>query len=475
MSVRLSAMPQEDGDRAAPGGDTSSAAPSAADGPTRPVLDYRTPNDARSDSRTSSLAVLRHRGFRLFWGGNLISGCGVWVQNLVIGWLIIRLSRSSFWLGVYGCASLLPTLVLSLVGGAVADRVDRRRIMIGAQLALMLIALVLSMLAHLGVIAMWQIVLTTVLTGAAVALNSPAYQATIPDLVPPDELTAAIGLNSVQFNVARIVGHSLAGVVMVAAGEAGCFLFNALTYLAMLYALWRIDVPSRHRPADRTPLLHRVKEGLGYVRGQPALLHPVLIVAAVSFFGLPYFFLLPAVATDVLHAGARGLGYLTASVSVGGLAAGLLMTRLTRRWPKGSVIATAALSFWATLFAFACSRHYGLSVALLILLGLSLVLTIATVNNLLQVLAPPDMRGRVMSIQGMAVNGLVPLGSLLVGGLAQAASPPAALKVMAGLGFLVTLPGAARIFEVRRRPVPAAPLPQVHPAGPPAPQAGRTL
>ena len=403
---------------------------------------------AANQAHRSPFSVLHHRSFRLFWTGNLVSGCGVWVQNLAIGWLIVNLSESSSWLGLYGFASLAPILVLSLAGGAVADRANRRRIMIVSQVALMLIALLLSALAYFGIIALWQIILTTLLTGAAVALNSPAYQATIPDLVPRADLTAAIALNSVQFNVARIAGHSLAGIALVAFGVAGCFLLNALTYLAMLHALWRIDVPSRHIVADVTPLWERVKEGVRYVRGQRLLLYAMLIVASISLLGLPYFFLLPAIGDNVLRVDARGLGYLTASVSVGGLAGALLMTRVTQRWHKGAVVIAAALSFWVSLFAFAWSRHYWLSVSLLIVLGLALVLTIATVNNLLQVLAPAEMRGRVMSIHGMAVNGLVPLGSLVAGVLAQATSAPVALAVMSVAGLAATSAVICGMYEL---------------------------
>src|SRR4051812_46342984 len=169
--------------------------------------------------RTPFPSVLRHRQFRLFWIGNLVSGCGIWVQNLALGWLIVKLTNGPLRLGLFGFASLVPTLLFAMFGGTLADRVNRRTILIVTQSALMLLALALSALTYAHVIAWWHILLTAVLTGAAVAVNSPDYQAIIPDLVPAEDLTAAIALNSVQFNVARIIGHAAAGIVVVAVGE----------------------------------------------------------------------------------------------------------------------------------------------------------------------------------------------------------------------------------------------------------------
>ena len=396
----------------------------------------------------SSFSVLRHRAFRLFWVGNLISGCGIWVQNLALGWLIVKLTDAPMRLGVFGFASLIPTLLFAMFGGTLADRVNRRTILIVTQSALMLLALALSALTHAHVIKYWHILLTAVLTGAAVAVNSPAYQAIIPDLVPAADLTDAIALNSVQFNVARIVGHAAAGILVVAVGEAGCFLLNALSYVAMLYALCRISVSSGHRRNDSTSFFARTAEGIRYLRTNPVLPGLIATVGCISLLGLPYFFLLPGFARDVLHVDARRLGYLTASVSAGGLGGGLLLRAIAARYDKRVIVAAAGLLFWIVLFAFALSRSYWLSLCLLMVLGFALVLTISTVNNLLQVSTPPEMRGRVMSIHGVALNGLAPLGSLLAGALAQRTSLSAAVATLAVTGVLATGLGLIRPREV---------------------------
>lgn len=398
-----------------------------------------------SPTNAHLFSVLRYRDFRLLWIGNLVSGCGIWIQNLAIGWLILKLSNSPLLLGLYGFATLCPTLALSLVGGTIADRANRRTILIVTQSCLMLLAVLLGTLTLSGEITSWLIIAIALLTGCAIALNSPAYQAILPDLVPDDQLTAAIALNSIQFNVARIVGHAVAGVVVAGVGEAGCFFLNALTYLAMLYALWQVRAPSRHRAGDVIPFMTRMREGIHHVRGERALRSLVLITACVSLLGLPYFFLLPSFGRDVLGAGPRELGYLTASVSVGALGGGLAAASLARRFGRRATLAAAALLFWAGLLAFAFSRNYALSIGFLIVIGFDLAVMIITVSNLLQLLTAPHMRGRVMGIHAMALNGLAPLGALLAGLVAERNSASVAVAVMAVTGLIGTAIPVARL------------------------------
>jgi MFS family permease len=395
--------------------------------------------DGARDRPPSLLSVLRHTDFRLLWGANLLSGCGIWMQNLAQGWLILKLSDSSFLLGLAGFASLVPTLLLSLVGGTIADRVDRRRVLIATQCALMTLALLLAALTGLGVVRPWQIIGITLLTGVATALNSPAYQAMIPDLVPKEDLTRAIALNGVQFNTARIVGHSVAGVVVAAAGELGCFLFNGVSYAAPLWVLARMATPSRHRTADPQSFWMRYREGIVHLRADRGLRSLIATAGCISLLGLPYFFLLPAFGRDVLHGGPKALGYLTASVSVGALSGAFVLPRLAARWTKQRILRTAGVLFWVHLFGFSQSRIYWVSLLLLGGLGLTLVLSLMTINNLLQLMTRPEMRGRVMAVNGMAVNGLAPLGSLLAGAIAQVTSAPAAVGVMAALGMALTI------------------------------------
>jgi MFS family permease len=379
-------------------------------------------------------AVLRNRGFRLLWCANLLSDVGLWVQNLALGWLTAQHRHAALLLGVLGFVSLAPVLVVSVVGGALADRIDRRKILVCCQIVFMVIALALAGLTWYGLIQWWHIVIASALTGCAVAMNSPAYQALIGDLVTRDELPRAVALNSVQFNVARIVGHAAAGLAIVAISPAGCFLINALSYLAMLFALLRMDVASGHRRADSVPLLVRAREGLAYVYTRPELLKLILTVGCISLLGLPYFFLLPQFGRDVIHTGARGLGFLTASVSVGGLLGGLLVTRLSGRFGQRPLLLAASLLFWLHLLGFALSRNLILSSMLLAGLGFYLVITLATVNSILQLGTPPDVRGRVMSILSLASKGLAPVGSLVAGSLAAYASAPIAVAAMSVAG-----------------------------------------
>jgi len=392
-------------------------------------------------------SVLRYRDFRLLWIGNLVSGCGIWIQNLALGWLILNVSNSPLLLGLYGFATLFPTLALSLIGGTLADRTDRRTVLIVTQSCLMLLAALLGTLAWSGAITPWHIIAVALLTGCAVALNSPAYQAIIPDLVPKEALTQAIALNSIQFNVARIVGHAVAGVIVMGVGEAGCFYLNALTYLAMLSALWRIRAPSRHRAGDVVPFATRIREGITHVRDRQPLRNLILVTGCVSLLGLPYFFLLPSFGRDVLGTSPRALGYLTASVSLGALGGGLAAARLGHWFGRRATLATSSLLFWGGLLGFSLSRSYWLSVALLIVVGFHLAVTVILVNNLLQQLTPPQMRGRVMGIHAMALNGLAPLGALLAGFMAQHLSPPLAVTCMASAGLIGTAAAVARPID----------------------------
>jgi MFS family permease len=414
-----------------------------------------------TDPNDRLLSVLRHRGFRLVWSANLLSGIGVWVQNLALGWLISEHRHASVLLGVLGFVTLAPVLVVSILGGTLADRIDRRRILLICQAVLMCIALGLAAVTYLGHTQWYHLVAAALLTGCAVAMNSPAYHALIGDLVPREQLPRAIALNSVQFNLARIIGHALAGFVLFAIGAAGCFLVNALSYLAMLYALIRIDVRSGHRAADPVPFGSRAREGLGYIWTRPEPLKLILTVGCISLLGLPYFFLLPQFGRQVLDTGARGLGLLTASVSVGGLLGGLFVSRLGKRFGPRPLLLAASFMFWGHLLGFALSRHLVLSSLLMVGMGFYLVLTLATVNSTLQLMTPPDMRGRVMSILSVATNGLAPLGSLTAGSLAAASSAPLAVASMSiagvALGALVWLGFRSNAVPSDEVPVQAAP------------------
>jgi len=399
---------------------------------------------------SSPFPALRHRALRLFWIGSLISGCGVWMQNLALGWLLARMPHSSLLLGLYGFASLAPVLGLSFLGGTLADRADRRRILLATQFVLMFVALGLGALAYWGQINWWQMILAALLTGVALALNSPAYQALLPDLVPREDLAAAVALNSIQFNLARIIGHSLAGFAVAYIGEAGCFLLNALSYIAMIHALLSIRVASQHRRGDEIPFATRAREGLTYLAARPDAIQLILTVACISLLGLPYFFLLPKFGRDVLGADARALGWLTAAVSVGALVGGLLapsVQRLAGDHNRRGLLVCSGGAFWLCLFGFSMSRNYWLSVGLLTGLGFWLVVTITTVATVLQSTTPTQMRGRVMSVHGIAVNGMAPIGAFLVGAAAEKSSAPIAVAAAAGAGFIL----CSTVLLVKRR------------------------
>ena len=380
----------------------------------------------------------RNPDFRCFWIGNFVSSSGVWVQSLAQAWLLLKLTNSPLLLGLAGFFAFAPTLVLSVIGGTVADHADRQKILFASNVALMLLAIALGLATSLGVVTPSHVLTVILLSGIAGALVAPAYQAVIPDLVSAQDLGRAIALNSIQFNVARILGHSIAGVLIASVGEAACFYINALTYLAILDALRRIRPRLGARVVDRTPFAERFKAGFSYVRERETAGYAIAIVALISFFGLPYFFLLPAIGRDVLGQGPEGIGYLMGSVSVGALAAALVVTNVTEHLGRNRTAGVASLAFWVCLIGFSLCRSYWFSVVYLIGLGFALVLTVVAINGLLQVLAVPAMRGRVMGLYGTALNGFAPVGALLSGSLAQATSTTAAIGVMAAAGLTLT-------------------------------------
>lgn len=398
-----------------------------------------------AESSSPFVVLGRHRDFRLFWLGNLVSSIGVWMQHLAQAWLLLELTDSPLVLGVGGFLSFGPTLVLSLVGGTLADRLDRRRLLIVTQAVMMLLALFLGALVLVDRLTATLLLAVMLLGGIATALNSPAYQASIPDLVPPQDLTRAIALNSIQFNTARVLGHSSAGLLVATLGAAGCFFINGSTYVVMLAVLLRIHFRSRHLAGDRSSFPRRLAEGLAYVQTHGPTRHLLCLLAVVSGLGLPYFFLLPVFARDVLHQDPGRLGYLMGSVSLGALAGGFVSAYVARTAGRERTVLTGTAAFWLALLAFSASRHYVLSLGLLALLGAALALTVVAANSLLQAMTPPPMRGRVMSAYGMALNGMAPIGSLVAGSLAQAVTAPIAIAAMAvlGLGFTILLTSRA--------------------------------
>jgi len=394
--------------------------------------------------------ALRHPQYRFFWTGNFVSNVGSWMQNVAQGWLVYELTHSPFWLGLVSFAQQVPSLVFSLPAGVVADRWSRRKILFVTQTVMMILAALLTALAYYNVVEIEHMVAIAFLAGTTMAFNAPTYQAAIRDLVKEEDTLNAIALNSIQFNLSRVLGPSVAGIVIALSSTAVCFFLNALSYVPLLFVIAQVKFPERiAQPNTRSGFRAELGEALEYVRSHPDVLMLISLVAMVSMFGLPYLTMMPAFAHDVLNVGAKGLGYLVASAGVGALLGGIHLAQMKDTQKRGPLVLAAAMVFYAAILCFSLSRNAMLSALLLAVAGGGMVNCAATVNSLIQTRVPDHIRGRVLSMHTMAFLGFTPLGSLLVGWVAEKSGPAIALAISSGFALLLTVWIAATRKDVR--------------------------
>jgi MFS family permease len=347
------------------------------------------------------------------------------MQNVAQSWLVYRLTGSEALLGLVSFAGLMPIFVLSPFGGAIADRADRRRLLIGTQTASLLAALVLALLTLLGTVTVWQVVGVALALGVVNAVDVPTRQAFVPSLVGEEDLVNAIALNSTMFNGARILGPAVAGVVLAAVGEGWCFAANAVSFLAVIVGLVMMTVPA-HVPERQTrSTLSRIAEGFRFVWVNVPIRALLLLLAVVSLTGMPYTVLMPVFADRILHGGPRSLGLLMAGSGCGALAGALLLASRRGIRGLGLWVALAAAGFGASLILFSLSRSLWLSIGLLVPAGFAMIVQMASSNTLVQSMVPDKLRGRVMSVYSMMFLGMAPFGSLLAGVLAERFGAPA--------------------------------------------------
>ncbi len=375
----------------------------------------------------TALRALRHRNYRLFWFGQLISLVGTWMQMTAQQWLVYRLTGSPLALGAVMFLASLPVTLFSLFAGVVVDRADKRKFLILVQSAMMLLAFTLAALTYTGVVQYWHVLGLALLLGLANTFDMPTRQAFNVELVGKDDLMNAIALNASIFNGARLVGPAVAGLLVARVGEALAFALNGLSFLAVIagLTLMRLPAPAR-RDGPITPLAD-LKEGLGYIAHNRAALALVLVAAVPSIFGFPYTSLLPVMAGDVLKMQADGYGLLVSSVGLGALIGAVSLASLGNFKRKGLLVTTATFVFAGAVAAFSLSRFTPLSMLALVFAGWGMTTHLATTNTLLQLQLPDALRGRVMSAYLWAVVGMAPAGSLLLGSLAERWSAPNAI------------------------------------------------
>ena len=379
--------------------------------------------------------ALRNPNFRLFWSGNFLSNIGTWMQNVAQGWLVLTLTNSAFWLGVVGFAGSIPFLFFSLFGGVIADRVNKRRLLLITQTVMMLLAFLLAALAWLKIITVWEVAGIAFLNGVAMSMNAPSYQALVPRLVKREDLTNAIALNSAQFNMSRILGPTLGGYAMVLFGVAGNFFLNGASFLAVIWALLHIQYP-QEKPARHESMWSSLRGGFTYLRSERQMLVLVWMTASVSMLGLPFLTFIPYFAKVQLHSGESGLGWLLAASGFGAVLGAMTIAILGVIRHRGVVLTVAGVIFFIAIIGFSYSQNFALSAFLALFEGFSGISMISCFNVSIQHLSSDEMRGRIMSIYTTSFLGLPPLGALLAGELSRHIPTGHALAMMAGMAML---------------------------------------
>lgn len=387
-----------------------------------------------------TFSALHYRDFRLLWFGAFTSTTGTWVQTVAQGWVVLSMTNSAFLLGVDGFLATGPMLFFSLFGGVVADRMERRKIMLYSQYLQMTFAFILAALIYAETIEVWHIFVFSFLTGSAQSFSGPAYISLLPLLVKREDVPNAVAMNSMQFNLARVIGPVIAGVALAAWGAAICFALNGVSFLAVIVALLLMRVPRPQRTAAEQPgIFVDMKEGFRFVAHRPKLLLLTFLAFAGTFFGMPLITFLPVVAKSIFGLGANGYAVLLTTYGLGSVTGALLVAATAHAARKGKLALALQLAFACLLVAFAFSRSYALSLVIGFFAGVCIVGVISLYSSLVQLTTSDAMRGRVMSIFMLAFRGGMPLGNLIAGIVIERWSVTAAFAVNGAILALVAL------------------------------------
>jgi MFS family permease len=387
---------------------------------------------------------LKYRNYRLFFGGQSISLIGTWMQRIAMPWLVYHITGSAFLLGVVSFAGQIPTFLLAPFAGVITDRFSRYKVLLVTQIISLGQAVVLAVLTLTGTIEIWQIVVLSILLGAVNAFDVPSRHSFVIEMVDrKEDLGNAIALNSMMFNSARLIGPSVAGIILASAGEGICFLINAVSYLFVIASLLLMKVKIREIPVKERHLFREVKEGLDYAFGFAPIKHLLFLLAVVNLLGASYQVLMPVFAKEVLQGGSQTYGFLMGAAGFGALLGAVYLASRESVMKLGRLIPGSVVIFGSGLVAIAFIRLFPIALFLMIFIGLGLMLHTATSNTILQTITEDDKRGRVMSFYTMAIMGTAPFGSLLAGFLARIAGTSQTIV----LGGLSCLAGAFFFFR----------------------------
>lgn len=391
--------------------------------------------------------AFRYRNYRLFFGGQGVSLVGTWMQQIAMSWLVYRMTNSAFLLGFIGFAGQIPTFLLAPVAGVFADRHDRRKLLVLTQILAMLQAFVLAFLTFAGHVVVWHLVILSVFLGMVNALDIPTRQSFVIDLVEnKEDLGNAIALNSVMFNGARLVGPSVAGLLIGVLCEATCFFINGISFLAIVVALLAMKTPEKVRKLEIVPFLQGLKDGYHHTFGFSPTRYIILLLGLVSLMGMPYLVLMPVFAKDILHGGPHTLGFLMGASGIGAVIGAIHLASKKTVLGLGKLIVLSSGVFGIGLIIFSLSRYTPLSLSMMLVTGFGMIVHMASSNTILQTIVDDDKRRRIMSFYDMAFTGMAPFGSLMAGSLASHIGAPDTLAisglvcVLGSLLFLTKLP-----------------------------------
>jgi MFS family permease len=429
------------------------------------VID-RTSFDLRRMRGSDGLRAFHHRNYRLFFSGQAISLVGTWMQQVAQAWLVLQLTGDPIWLGIVAAAQFLPVMVLGLFAGVAADALPKRRVLIGTQIAMMVLAAILAVLTIAGVVEVWMILVLAFLLGCANSLDMPTRQSFSIELVGREDIGNAVALNSAMFNGARVIGPAAAGLAIAAFGVGPAFAINALSFLAAIVALRMMDERDFHvgsriaRPESARAVVRNLNEGLQFVRRTEIVLLAVVVVGSVATFGMNFNVLIPAFAQDQLASGAAGYGFLMAASGIGSLLAALRLA--FGGWPRPIRLATGAVILGVASVALALTHAFFVAIVLMVLVGFGSILMAATGNATIQLAVPDHLRGRVMSVYTTVFSASVPIGGLAMGALASAYGVQIAIAVGGALSLLVGLGawawGRSGVFDTIEQPAPSGGL-----------------
>jgi len=401
---------------------------------------------------------LQYRNYRLFFAGQSVSLIGTWIQRIAMPWLVYDLTKSVFLLGLVGFAGQIPTLLLSPFAGVITDRWNRYHIMIATQVLAMLQAVILTILVFNKSVEVWHIVLLSSFLGCVNAFDIPARQSFVVKMVEKKEdLSNAIALNSSMVNGARLLGPSVAGVLLATTGEGICFLLNALSYVFVIWSLLLMKVTPFEKKETTNSVLKEFKEGFNYTFSSIPIKYTILLLALVSLMGMPYTVLMPVFAKDILHGGSHTFGFLMGASGLGALSGAFYLAWRKSLAGLDKVIPIASATFGLGLILFSFSRYFPLSLVLMVIVGLGMMLQMATSNTIMQTLVSNEMRGRVMSFYTMAFMGTAPFGSLLAGSSAKLIGVPSTILIggiaciLGAILFTRKLPEIAKAINIHNK------------------------